>query len=362
MTTTENSRADALTAQAALAAIETFEIVGENNDSREPNAEDRFILTEFIAHAFGGYPVEQPAAAPIDATRDCCPHGIHWDNACGACVPPRGTSVSAPADERAACEAAWNKRYSCVVSFEGFGAEYHRGWMDRAASASETAAEGVKLPRYAPGIALDKVRGGDVAVMYSRDDGEYVKLSDVLRSPAMAAEAVAWVRKHPDTGELSGDWLWNDVIEQCRKDSGVWFPVGFLGTPPASPAEAVAIPAEVIAWRDAWQAYIDATDTYNAHLKYVRANCPFGTSVDTQFQAMNNAQRAAMALLKPMHAALSGSVPAPQPADADAREGLSDELVDTLKLAIGYIGSSIREDRHEHIARIRTLLQGANHA
>ncbi|WP_205182702.1 hypothetical protein [Burkholderia sp. LMG 13014] len=64
MTTTDNSRADALTAQEALAAIETFEIVGENNDSREPNDEDRFILTEFIAHAFDGYDVEQHEAAP----------------------------------------------------------------------------------------------------------------------------------------------------------------------------------------------------------------------------------------------------------------------------------------------------------
>lgn len=53
-----------LTAQDALAAIETFEIVGDNNDSREPNAEDRFILTEFVAHLFGGFRVEPPAAAP----------------------------------------------------------------------------------------------------------------------------------------------------------------------------------------------------------------------------------------------------------------------------------------------------------
>lgn len=53
-----------LTAQDALAAIETFEIVGDNNDSREPNNEDRFILTEFVAHLFGGFRVEQPAAAP----------------------------------------------------------------------------------------------------------------------------------------------------------------------------------------------------------------------------------------------------------------------------------------------------------
>ncbi|WP_175777455.1 hypothetical protein [Burkholderia anthina] len=55
--------ATTLTAKAALAAIETFEIVGESNDSREPNSDDRFILTEFIAHAFGGFPVAQPSTA-----------------------------------------------------------------------------------------------------------------------------------------------------------------------------------------------------------------------------------------------------------------------------------------------------------
>lgn len=59
-----------ITAQAALAAIETFEIVGENNDSREPNDEDRFILTEFIAHMFGGYPVKRSAATPIGSDRE----------------------------------------------------------------------------------------------------------------------------------------------------------------------------------------------------------------------------------------------------------------------------------------------------
>jgi hypothetical protein len=26
-------------------------------------------------------------------SRNCCAHGIHWDNACGACSPPRGTTI-----------------------------------------------------------------------------------------------------------------------------------------------------------------------------------------------------------------------------------------------------------------------------
>lgn len=106
-----------LTAKDAIAAIETFEIVGENNDSREPNADDRFILTEFIAHLFGGYSVEQPAAAPIDGMPSpvwWINHGSHGqittrsDEAerardAGASVHEyQAIPASSPADERAA--------------------------------------------------------------------------------------------------------------------------------------------------------------------------------------------------------------------------------------------------------------------
>jgi len=28
---------------------------------------------------------------PMNSPDNICDHGIHWDNACGACVPPRGT-------------------------------------------------------------------------------------------------------------------------------------------------------------------------------------------------------------------------------------------------------------------------------
>lgn len=80
-----------------------------------------------------------------------------------------------------------------------------------------------------------------------------------------AAEEVAWVRKHPDTGELSGDWLWNDAIEQCRKDSGVWFPLGFLGARPALPEEPAAI-HQVIhqVWVEETSSWADVTPAYYA--------------------------------------------------------------------------------------------------
>ncbi|CAG9259508.1 hypothetical protein BDI4_600041 [Burkholderia diffusa] len=122
-------------------------------------------------------------------------------------------------------------------------------------------------------------------------------------SPATAAEAVAWVRKHPDTGELSGDWLWNDVIEQCRKDSGVWFPLGFLGATAAVAAEAVAIPV-------GWKA-MPPSATTAMRMAMAKAAADYmqrtgGNSPDAIYEA--------------------GFAAAPQPAQADARVGLMDEL------------------------------------
>lgn len=169
-----------------------------------------------------------------------------------------------------------------------------KGWQARASSANETGADGqraqieqalrnakygparlevvvsiledvlaaspVEQPAAAPipadcdvrAILLDVVPGesGEGEEVYAKnvDDvrrvlsemGERLEdISAAAPTPAQAAEPVAWVRKHPDTGELSGDWLWNDVIEQCRKDSGVWFPLGFLAAPPP-PAPASA--------------------------------------------------------------------------------------------------------------------------
>ena len=52
-------------------------------------------------------------------------------------------------------------------------------------------------------------------------------------------------------------------------------------------------------------------------------------------------------------AALSTTHPASEP------KALTEEQIDTLRLAIGYIGSSDRADRQEHIARIRALLEAA---
>ncbi|AIV81746.1 hypothetical protein AQ808_21140 [Burkholderia pseudomallei] len=132
-----------LTAQDALAAIETFEIVGDNNDSREPNAEDRFILTEFVAHLFGGFRVELPAAAPADgACKRCGSTTAQACNDAGCFYLESGDSEpsAAPADERTASFEAWCDRFPEISAVE----RLRDAWQEARAAASP-AAEAVAL-------------------------------------------------------------------------------------------------------------------------------------------------------------------------------------------------------------------------
>ncbi|WP_238400632.1 hypothetical protein [Burkholderia thailandensis] len=248
-----------ITAQAALAAIETFEIVGENNDSREPNADDRFILTEYIAHLFSGSPVEQPAAAPIDdfngdtnslirsimallemdAAGVLVPHGVgdHGRKLLAAAaarlaaVPPHepgpkqprqlvAQSAAAMTDERAPFEAAMR----CDADLSGIDPSFIRngdgyyvqremqaawaGWQARAASANETGAEGFS---YASKQATACAGCGEHKHTPLRIDwmGGYVCLTCIdreleSRSPATAAEAVSIYQVAFDNAE---EWL-----------------------------------------------------------------------------------------------------------------------------------------------------------
>jgi hypothetical protein len=63
----------------------------------------------------------------------------------------------------------------------------------------------------------------------------------------------------------------------------------------------VLVPVEVLQWYEAFSEYVRLSDAYNAHLKYVKENCPFGTSVNEQWQAMDSAQRKASSLVYPMY-------------------------------------------------------------
>lgn len=127
-----------LTAQDALAAIETFEIVGDNNDSREPNAEDRFILTEFVAHLFGGFHVELPAAAPADGACKRCGSTTAQacnDAGCFYLESGDGEPSAAPADERTASFEAWCDRFPEISAVE----RLRDAWQEARAAASPAA-------------------------------------------------------------------------------------------------------------------------------------------------------------------------------------------------------------------------------
>lgn len=53
-------------------------------------------------------------------SRSCCPHGIHWDNACGACIPPRGTSIPT----KVGSEPLWDNKGNVIhAAVDRFGAE-----------------------------------------------------------------------------------------------------------------------------------------------------------------------------------------------------------------------------------------------
>ncbi|RJF99067.1 hypothetical protein [Noviherbaspirillum saxi] len=71
--------------------------------------------------------------------------------------------------------------------------------------------------------------------------------------------------------------------------------------------QAVTLPEAVIAWHTAEKARIDAVNAYNERVLFVREHCPFGTSVDPEYQLMEDARRNAMALLKPMFEAISAA-------------------------------------------------------
>ncbi|CAK0530630.1 gp43 [Burkholderia pseudomallei] len=127
-----------LTAQDALAAIETFEIVGDNNDSREPNAEDQFILTEFVAHLFGGFRVELPAAAPADGACKRCGSTTAQacnDAGCFYLESGDGEPSAAPADERTASFEAWCDRFPEISAVE----RLRDAWQEARAAASPAA-------------------------------------------------------------------------------------------------------------------------------------------------------------------------------------------------------------------------------
>jgi len=79
-----------------------------------------------------------------------------------------------------------------------------------------------------------------------------------------------------------------------------------------------AIPAPVLDWYRAAKAHQHAVEAYNARVDFVKQSCPFGTSVNEEFQAMVQAVRNADALIPAMLGALEDLFSTPATATSAA--------------------------------------------
>ncbi|OJA59825.1 hypothetical protein [Burkholderia ubonensis] len=108
----------------------------------------------------------------------------------------------------------------------------------------------------------------------------------------------------------------------------------------ASPAaEAVAIPVEVIAWRDAYQAHVDASTAYYSLLRHA----PRGTDTSAEYQTMNEAEAKVKALIRPMYAALSGMADAPASPAAEDDNSITLDRRDLFDFVRGAIKSTLQD-------------------
>ncbi|EIF30917.1 hypothetical protein BCh11DRAFT_06429 [Burkholderia sp. Ch1-1] len=81
---TDHTSTIGLTRAQAIAAIDDFEIVGENNASRDPTDEERFVLGEFVARLF-----EDVTPSPADKNAEMLrSHGLSY-------YAPDGTFMNA---------------------------------------------------------------------------------------------------------------------------------------------------------------------------------------------------------------------------------------------------------------------------
>ncbi|MCA7902900.1 hypothetical protein LGM39_26365 [Burkholderia cepacia] len=231
MTTTENSRADALTDMQQSALEYAISICDDHGAG---------LYVDALRAILAASPVEQPAAAPmpriptdamLDAARDWSVKyigaGIGNAAATGCwqamydAVAVEPAPAPSPADERAAFEAWWTRdvpaehKASAYALLKQFGNDYAANkccaeawevWRARAASANETGAEGTPKDRRALIEMIDNnVESlGNVAI--AADEKALAGLSKLLRkvidtlsqsraqlsrSPAMVAEAPA---------------------------------------------------------------------------------------------------------------------------------------------------------------------------
>lgn len=323
--TTGNSRADALTKlrrEAIRSGIAALEKLGWTDPAG--------VLRNMLAAS----PVEQPAAAPIDGQicQHCdCIRPLH-DLDCPVAVEGM-KPLPAPADERAAFEAALDKRAKSAGFEVGRMTECELdnawwGWQAaRAASANETGAEGADALAHEVWSAAQRAPGEGI------EDAVQRIAAILSRPPAMAAEAV------DDWRELSRRLY----VELFHCDQQMRSTVDEDGEPHWTQS---AVVRDVLA--DA-KAALDGAPAQAAE--------PFGWAQPKggNYFTRNESSAKRIGGLVPVYTA-------PQPAQADARIGLTDEQRESVDHAATWLDRSEDLQNKAHAERLRALLQGANHA
>ncbi|MCA8239886.1 hypothetical protein [Burkholderia sp. AU32262] len=312
--TTGNSRADALT---DLQIMEALEAAGVKWQAQRSLANDREILTygstpaaDIIAGIrtlLAASPVEQPAAAPIEKCAGC--HSRCTNN------PPDCYAAPSPADERAAFEAWAREEYGGDEALLRFGKESGEeyrysgtsdawaGWQARAASATKPADE-----RAAFSVAQTCALKHAISSL----------TADGLEASARELEALlARASSANETGAEGADALAHEVWSAAQRAPGegiedaVQRIAAILSRSPNMAAEAVSIPA-------GW--------------KLVPAE-PTPEMLDCWWDGLPKGTAFQNCTPRGVYAAMLAA--APQPAQADARVGLTDEQRDVLTWAIG---------------------------
>ncbi|MDN8038529.1 hypothetical protein [Burkholderia vietnamiensis] len=308
-------------------------------------------------------PASQPAATPIDGQicQHCgCIRPLH-DLDCPVAIEAMKPTPS-PADERAAFSVAQTcalKHAISSLTADGLEASAREleALLARASSANETGAEGADALAHEVWSAAQRAPGEGI------EDAVQRVAAILSRSPAMAAEAVDWRELsrrlyvelfHCDqqmrsTRDEEGEphWTQSAVVRDVLADAKA-----ALDGAPAQAAEAVAIPplvryqilTEEGGWLDVPQAYYERFKGDPTLTRVVNPMQPMAahdeSSIEKHFDdygfylhGFEEEDReaffqAAMALIA-----------APQPAQADARVGLTDEQRDVLTWAIGRANS-----------------------
>lgn len=113
-------------------------------------------------------------------------------------------------------------------------------------------------------------------------------------------DADALAKQHGASRDINGRYLF-----RCVNDLRRFAASACKSAKSAEEVRRNVLPPEVIAWHEAEQARIDAVHAYNDRVAFVRKHCPFGTSVEPEYELMEEARREAHALIKPMFDAIS---------------------------------------------------------